>query len=329
MSKPEEPSAVRGLPTASDAELLAYLTQGTPLAVEALQVLRHRHMAALMHYARLCTTEERHAFELSRQALSSAARAAAAGTWQPGAVRHSLLLQLQALTAQWAGDERRLRLSPDFLHWLFRADDASEGRGARGRTSHDVLQHAFRSMPQQLQVILWHEELEPRGIELAATCAGIEVSEVEYHREQALTALRRNYLQTYGARRSDTECKGYLRILDTQARRMGVGTVSSDFDAHRALCADCEQALHELAALYADPRSVLSPGLIGFAGGGYTERRSRREPPVRRDVPPVRRDVPPVRRRHSAPRNPGLGVRFALAILVAALATGVVLGVRR
>ncbi|MFE1441886.1 hypothetical protein [Streptomyces sp. NPDC058739] len=303
------------LSTTSEAELVAGLAVGGSVALESLQVLRGRHMPALLDYARLCVSEERFAAQLCHQTLSTAVRTAAAGRVRPGGVRHSLVLLLQQHAAEWADDERRQRLEPAFVRWLFETGHGGAGHAAVGKH----LLRAFWHLPQHEQEILWYTEVEPGGTEIAAVYAGIAETDLAYERDHALRALLRSYLQTYGASCDEPECRGYLRILDAQARSALPEGVSPELDAHLSACVRCEHALIELSTLYTAPRVALVPALIGYSGLRYAER----VVPVR--LPAGGQDPA---HRHSASRRRAPALHVALAVLVVALAVSVVLGMR-
>ncbi|MFD8151664.1 hypothetical protein ACFV28_13060 [Streptomyces sp. NPDC059720] len=304
---------------ASDAELVTYLTLGAPSASHALQVLRSRHSSALLHYARLCAADERFALQLCRQTISTAAQAAVAGRVESRAVRHSLLLLVQNLAAEWNFDERQQRLDPAFTRWLREFGDEHTWQPVHHRGAGNHLLRAYWQLPQMQQEILWHGEVEVSGRELACACAGITVADFEYQRDQALTALRRGYLETYGAGCGDSDCRGYVRILDAQARSSVPGT-SPEFDAHRADCAGCDHALTELTTLYEAPRLALIPALIGYAGTRYIGRRATPVPAVAAEPDAVVRP--------SSPRRPRLVVPVTITVAAATLVVGAALSLR-
>ncbi|MFF0201407.1 hypothetical protein [Streptomyces sp. NPDC005017] len=301
--------------TTSDAELVAGLSSRGSAAFEALQVLRARHLPTLLEYARLCVPEERFAAQLCHQTLSTGVRVAAAGRVRPRAVRHSLLLLMRRHAAEWADDDRRQRLAPEFVHWLLEVGEHE----VRHESVPNQLTHAFWRLPQHEQEILWYTEIEPGGRELAAICAGVDAAELAYHRDHALTTLLRDYLDTYGTSCDGPECRGYLRILDARARSSPPAALSTEFDTHLAACVRCEHALFELRTLYTAPRVALVPALVGYSCLAYAERAT----PVPR--PAVVREAA---HRHSAPSRPATTLHMALAVLVAAVVVGVVLGVR-
>ncbi|MFF4897927.1 hypothetical protein [Streptomyces sp. NPDC001068] len=254
----------------SDGDLIAHLATTEPPAVEAVRLFRDRHMPSLFRYAWQCAPEERYANHLAWQAISITETSAAAGRFRPRAVRHGMLLLVQELAAEWAADEREQRLHPGFLRWL-----TSFGGDPRlavpewARRS--VMVQALRRAPQHEQELLWYVEIEGSSPELAGLHAGTAVDEFDYQHEHALLTLGRNYLQAYREIGGlSPECRGYVRIMDTAARRSQL-EISPEFSAHRRSCARCEDAVRELEALYHHPGPALISALLGYGLRTYSE----------------------------------------------------------
>lgn len=301
--------------SASDAALVMELSRGVPYASEALQLLRARHTPALHHYARLCVPDERLADQLVRQAMSAAAGAAAAGRARRRAVRHSLLVLVQSLAAEWAGDERNQRLHPAFAPWLEEHGDSEPWHAVRHRLAQSKVLRAYWSLPQDAQELVWYAEVEANSPEFASLCSGIGMEDLGYEREHALRALCRGYLQVHTEGCPTAECRGYVRILDVQARSST--PVSPEFDDHRAACPPCDRALHELSSLYAAPSRVLIPALLGYGGTAYVKRRFSGSEVTQGPG-----------RERSRRWRPGIAMPFALAVLVAVLAAGAFVSLR-
>ncbi|MER6471533.1 hypothetical protein [Streptomyces collinus] len=296
--------------SASDAALVMELSRGVPYAAEALQLLRARHTPALQHYARLCVADEQSADQLVRQAVSAAAGAAVAGRAHRRAVRHSLLVLVQSLAAEWAGDERHQRLNPAFARWLMEHGDSEPWHAVRHRLAQSKVLRAYWSLPQDAQELVWYAEVEVNSPEFASLCSGIGMENLGYEREHTLRALCRGYVQVHTEACPTAECRGYVKILDAQARSSKPG-ISPEFDDHRAACSPCDEALHELSNLYAAPRRVLLSALLGYGGTAYVERRFSRSEVTQRPG-----------RESSGWWRPGIAMPFALAVLVAVLAAG-------
>ncbi|MGW2825729.1 hypothetical protein ACWC24_32685 [Streptomyces sp. NPDC001443] len=260
-SRPDTPH----LRFASDADLLRQLAFGAPIAPAALSVLRERHLPALTRYARLCVIDDRFSEPLAQQSLSAVARDALRGRLPYRALRPTLLTVVQEYAAQWGQDERLARLGPSFVHWISETTDGGTFT-PQERLANDALARAFNRLPVSEQEILWYAEVERGGPETALLHAGGD--DFSYRVEHALNGLRRTYLQAYATTRPlASECRGSLRIIETRARGKGapVGTA----DEHLTCCVACAAAVNELTTLYEQPRAVLVPALIGFAGQDY------------------------------------------------------------
>ncbi|MEU8935099.1 hypothetical protein AB0D30_35080 [Streptomyces sp. NPDC048409] len=254
----------------SDGELIAQLARTEPPAHETVQLFRRRHMSSLLRHAWQCVPEERYANQLAWQAISITETAATAGRFRPRAVRHSMLILVQELAAEWAADERGQRLHPDFVGWLTsRGVDPALAVPEWARRN--VMLRALRRTPQHEQELLWYVEVEGCSAEVACLHAGTALEEFAYHYDHALLTLGRNYLQAYlEIDDASPECRGYVRIMDTAARRSQLD-ISPEFSDHRRRCRRCEGAVRELEALYHLPGRALVSALLGYGLKAYSE----------------------------------------------------------
>ncbi|MGW2964927.1 hypothetical protein ACWDGI_41665 [Streptomyces sp. NPDC001220] len=254
----------------SDGELIAHLASTEPPAHEAVRLFRGRHMPSLFRHAWQCAPEERYANQLAWQAISITETAATAGRLRPRAVRHGMLILVQELAAEWAADERNQRLHPDFIRWLMSCG-VDPTLAVPEWARRNVMLRALRRTPQHEQELLWYVEVEGSSPEKASLHAGTAVEEFNYHHDHALLTLSRNYLQAYQEMDdSSPECRGYVRIMDTAARRSQL-EISPQFSEHRRSCMRCEDAVRELEALYHLPGRALVSALLGYGLKAYSE----------------------------------------------------------
>ncbi|MER5429314.1 RICIN domain-containing protein [Streptomyces sp. NPDC002588] len=262
------------------------LLRGAPAtAYPALRTLRARHQAAVLAYARLCTTGEPAARRLAAEAFTLAARETARGT-DPGGPsgpwRHQLLLLAGRVAADWAADGRAGGLDANLLLVL--------GTTAPGTTPAPPLLAAFRTLPSRSQGLIWYGVVEREDAARTAVLLGLTPEDVAYGTAPALHALAQTCLRLRLAASDDPRCGDFRRLIEESVRPQGARR-SPDLEAHRAHCPHCATAYEEQCALRDTPRTALADGLLPWGGTAYVL--DEREPS--RNVPsPVRR---PSRRR--------------------------------
>lgn len=257
---------------ASDARLTELLRGGTSTAYAALRELRGRHRPSILAYARLCTTGESGATQLTAQTFTLAARETARGIDPNVPWRHQLLLLTGRVAASWARDQRAAGLDPGLLLVLSTA-------GPSGPVP--SLLPAFQSLPSRTQGLIWYAAVEREPAPRTAVLLGLTPEDVTYGSEQALQSLAQACLRYRLAASDDPRCGDFRRLIEESVRPDNPRT-STDLNTHMAHCAHCSAAYEELSALRDHPRSALAEGLLPWAGTAY----------VTNDVPPG--PVPPV-----------------------------------
>ncbi|MFF3709577.1 ricin-type beta-trefoil lectin domain protein [Streptomyces phaeochromogenes] len=244
---------------AADARLTELLRADTRTAYAALRELRLRHRPAVLAYARLCTTADSAARQLTDRAFALAAQETARGSDPGGPWRHQLLLLAGRVAVTWTGDERAGRLDPGLLARLRTA-------GPEGPTP--PLLDAFRSLPSRVQGLAWYGIVEREPEETTAGLLGLTREDVTYGTEPALQALRASFLKSHLAASGDPHCQDFRRLIE-ESVRPDSPRHSTDLRAHMAECAHCATAYEELSALRDAPHTGLAEGLLPWGGTAY------------------------------------------------------------
>ncbi|MFD9437661.1 ricin-type beta-trefoil lectin domain protein [Streptomyces sp. NPDC060006] len=244
---------------ASDARLTELLRGDASTGYAALRELRARHRPAVLAYARLCTTGDAAARELTAHAFTLAAQETVRGVDPRGPWRHQLLLLAGRVAVAWAGDERSGGLDPGLL--------------ARLRESHPggplpPLLDAFRSLPARVQGLLWYGIVEREPEDETAGALGVTREDVTYGTEPAFQALRTTFLQSHLAASGDPRCQDFRRLIE-ESVHPDSPRHSADLRAHMAECGHCALAYGQLSALRDDRRTALAEGLLPWGGTAY------------------------------------------------------------
>ncbi|MFI1411692.1 RICIN domain-containing protein [Streptomyces sp. NPDC020707] len=244
---------------ASDARLTELLRADALAGAAALEELRARHRPAVLAYARLCTTGEYAARELTAHAFTLAARETERGTDPRGPWRHQLLLLAWRLAVVWAADQHSRRLDPGLLARLHEA-------GPGGPTP--PMLDAFHSLPTRIQGLIWYGLVEREPEDRTAELLGLTRQDVAYGLESSLQALRATFLQSHLASSGDPRCQDFRRLIE-ESVRPDSPRYSTDLRTHMAGCGVCATAYEVLSALRDDPRTALAEGLLPWGGTAY------------------------------------------------------------
>ncbi|WCE02444.1 hypothetical protein PGH47_42620 (plasmid) [Streptomyces sp. HUAS 31] len=274
------PESAKPLSDACDITLARAAASGGPDAGAAGRELAGRHLDAVLAYAARCTATAQGAALLASTANRAALRDylsdGAETAWRP-----YVLTAVLRTAAEWFRDHRQGRLSDELLQWL------TQSSAVLGQEDEQtLLAAAFHQLPVRIRVALWHAVVEREGPEAVARHLGAEPSVVQ----GLLPAVERKFhnafievLEEYAA----PACRPFTRILvtasETNDRRAAVTSVSGGLDGHLAQCADCCDALRDLAQLHQrNPGPLLAQTLIPWDGFRYFCDRDARASPARR-----------------------------------------------
>ncbi|AXI78328.1 ricin-type beta-trefoil lectin domain protein [Peterkaempfera bronchialis] len=261
--------------TLSDPELTRLIRSSeAPIAQEAADELRRRHLPPVLAYARICARDSHAAEQLATDAFNRAAQAVQAAGGPKHAWRHQLLMLVQRTAAGWATTTRRARLAPDFAAWLdSTASDAPEARpDLPALELRSPMLRGFRALPERTQAVLWHSVVEEDDDTETGRLLGLEPQSVPYLREKAREAYRDAYLQAHAEYGAAEECRGFSGLVEAAARRSGVHQ-NEDLDRHLAACPRCSRLLIDLVGISERPDAVLAEGLLMWGGAAYVAAR--------------------------------------------------------
>ena len=257
--------------TSSDAELISASRSGDPRAYD---LLRERHAAAALRFARLLTPSADEASDTVVETLARVLHAIRSGAGPSEAFRPYLLAGIRRVTldrahslhAQHAQHTQRTQARPGAE--IARAGTPSvDVTGASLERS--VTVKAFRSVPERWAAVLWHAEVEHARPAELAQMLGTSAGEVAGLRTRAIEGMRQAYLQIYRSVRTQPECRrvgwklgDYVKNSLSQAEQLQV-------TGHLARCRDCSTAHAELAGITAGLRGMVARAVLGEQVTGY------------------------------------------------------------
>ncbi len=151
---------------------------------------------------------------------------------------------------------------PSILDVLPHADDPM----ARS-TDRQLVRHAFETLPERWQQVLWHTEIEGRSPASLAPTLGGSANAVAALAYRAREGLRQAYLAVNLSAEVQPDCRPYAPKIASYVR----GTLSAhdtrEMSAHLATCTHCRERRDELLLLVSDMRGVLWPALLLPASG--------------------------------------------------------------
>ncbi|UGY94441.1 sigma-70 family RNA polymerase sigma factor [Streptomyces gobiensis] len=260
----------------SDAELTESVRGGESEA--AVAELYRRHRGAVFAYALTCCRDPHTAEDLTSEAFTRTIQAVRSGGGPEAAWRPYLLTAVRRTAADWARTSRRTELSTDFEQWATdpaRAPDAESGEERMlRREDNRLVLHAFRSLPERWQTVLWHTVVEEEPAAEVGTLLGIGASGVASLASRAREGLREAYLNAHIDRTSHADdCRRFSALLAATVRRCG-RRPNKDFERHLDNCARCRRALLELTDLNERIRASLAAEILLWGGSAYLAARA-------------------------------------------------------
>lgn len=242
----------------SDAELLDLVRGGDETAFTELYA---RHRAVAQRMAMLyCDPGE--ADDLVNVAFEKVLGALRRGRGPTGAFRAYLFVTLRRLAAEQA--ERPKEHPIDVIPEPVAALATTPGLDAAER---EMITHAFDSLPDRWQAVLWHTAVEGRHPRDLSSFLGMSANAVSALAYRAREKLRQAYLQAHLQAAPHPQCEPHRSCLgayvrDGQSRRERRAT-----HQHVEECASCQALVAELSdvnRLLA--RAVLPIFMIGSVG---------------------------------------------------------------
>lgn len=142
------------------------------------------------------------------------------------------------------------------------------GNGGCDVFERDLVQAAYRSLPQRWQTVLWHLEVDGRKpIELAPTL-GLKANSVSALAYRAREGLRKAYLAQHVVNRDDAlaaRCHDVRDRLVELVRSSGLPRGAAEIDSHLDTCSRCMGVYLELKGVNAQMGALSSIRLHGVS----------------------------------------------------------------
>ncbi|TDD69081.1 sigma-70 family RNA polymerase sigma factor [Jiangella aurantiaca] len=246
---------------ASDEQLIARTREGD---MGAYDELYRRHVDDASKVARIVTNNSDEAQDVVAEAFTRVLMRLREG----GGPDLDFAPYLKTVVRRLAIDRHRSsqrdgsQTDPSILDILPTADDAM----ARS-TDRQLVRHAFETLPERWQQVLWHTEIEGRSPASLAPALGSSANAVAALAYRAREGLRQAYLAVNLSAEVQPECRPYAPKIASYVR----GTLSAhdtrEMSAHLATCAHCRERRDELLLLVSDMRGILWPALLLPASG--------------------------------------------------------------
>lgn len=246
---------------ASDEQLIARTREGD---MRAYDELYRRHVDDASKVARIVTNNSDEAQDVVAEAFTRVLTRLREG----GGPDLEFAPYLKTVVRRLAIDRHRTsqrdgsQTDPSILDILPTADDAM----ARS-TDRQLVRHAFETLPERWQQVLWHTEIEGRSPASLAPALGSSANAVAALAYRAREGLRQAYLAVNLSAEVQPECRPYAPKIASYVR----GTLSAhdtrEMSAHLATCTHCRERRDELLLLVSDMRGILWPALLLPASG--------------------------------------------------------------
>ncbi|MEV4612429.1 RICIN domain-containing protein [Kitasatospora sp. NPDC049258] len=245
-----------------DAELAEQIRAGAPVAREASEELRRRHLPRTLDHARRYARGEEAAAQLAGQAFVEELKETLRADPPNRSWRYGLLTQVDRAAGGWAAGSRRDLLAERCTAFLDRA------RGAAPDADRRRAVEAFEALRAAEQCLLWHAVVEQDPAEVVALHADRRPADVARLTARAQDALRGALLSRHLKRNAG--CRPFGRILEVAVGRAEVRE-NSGLKAHMSGCAACTAVLRTLVEFDEHPRRALAGHLLAWGGDTYVE----------------------------------------------------------
>ncbi|MER6563171.1 ricin-type beta-trefoil lectin domain protein [Streptomyces sp. NPDC001027] len=278
-----------------------------------------QHRAPVLEYATLCTTSAQAAIALAGSAFRRGLDTSSERAWP---WRSHLLSEVIDSAQRWDADGRRFDLSDG----LRTGSDGREPPAVSLRRDRRLLLQAFRQLPDEQQLLLWHTEVEAEDLPLAASYAELRMETARSKLRQARCQLRTGCLQAHVDLARDPACSRYTRLIDVAVSRSQIAEPLPDLQQHFTECAYCRTAADQLDHGPGRLPLLLAEAVLGFRVKDYLalcrarSGASTAEPAAEPPPPDVTTSTPSVhvgmrRARRAARRRAGIRFGWMGAVL--------------
>jgi DNA-directed RNA polymerase specialized sigma24 family protein len=140
---------------------------------------------------------------------------------------------------------------------------------AAAELENDPLARAFRSLPERLQAVLWHTEIERGDPAETIALLGVTADGLARLGAQARAAIGRGYLGLLASARAGQECQEAAAKLDLHLAGASRGADEAMVQRHLRGCRDCRAAAIELTGISRSLRRAVAPIFLGPAADAY------------------------------------------------------------
>ncbi|MFB9388843.1 RICIN domain-containing protein [Streptomyces coeruleoprunus] len=137
-----------------------------------------------------------------------------------------------------------------------------------------IVARAFRSLPADAQVLLWHREVEAEGLSIPAALLAIDPRGAAERLAEARELFRERCASVHQELAPDRECRHFGRLLDISLRR--TGPLIPDIQRHLAQCPYCRAAADQLRQSDGRLPLLLAEAVLGGGAARYLESRPAR-----------------------------------------------------
>ncbi|MEV7129464.1 hydrolase [Streptomyces sp. NPDC093260] len=269
---PSYPPRPGGPPAESDDRLIARLRDPDG-GHHAVALLLARHWRATYDYAVVCLAAPGDsAAAVATAAFRRVLRRPAAGTGGR-ALRPRLLVAARETVRQWAADETACAVLPELRR-------PSGGRGLRAVRSFTpekrrLAERAFRDLPDALQCLLWHTEVEAEPITVPAGLLALTPETAAGLREHAREQFRAGCVRAHRELAPTARCR-VLGPLLPDVSGPGTGTPPTGARRHLRECRHCAYAAEQIGHIEDGLDVLLAEAVLGWGARRYLDSRTAR-----------------------------------------------------
>ncbi|MFE1249688.1 RNA polymerase sigma factor [Streptomyces sp. NPDC058766] len=255
----------------SDADLVGRMRSGDDRAYEELY---RRHARAGRTPVRAPATGTTNTAEdLTAEVFARMLQAVRGGSGPSHAVRAYLLTSMRRVAASWTRSARREQLVDDFAVFAAEStrgfDDDTLELGADVRAMHEAEQamamRAFRSLPERLQAVLWHTEVEDESPSEVATLLGLDANGTRVLAGRGREGLKQAYLQAHvrATLTGDEACARYADQPGTYVRGRLRTRAERGLRKHLEECAGCRLAALQIEEVAGGIPAAVPVAVVG------------------------------------------------------------------
>ncbi|MFW7414695.1 sigma-70 family RNA polymerase sigma factor [Demequina sp. SO4-18] len=255
--------------TSSDPELIAGVRAGDSAA---FGVLYERHAAAARKVAAQYTNAASDVDDVVSEAFARVLRALQRGDGPDLAFRAYLFTIVRRTGMDIIDKGIRTKPRDDMSPY-----ESTIGYGASSDEptlegfEHGMVAHAYTSLPERWQAVLWYTEVEKKSPREIAPLLGLSANGVAALAYRAREALRQAYLQQHLGTSEDTACLEANTQLGAFVRGGLSNREQARVNAHVSVCERCTALVTELEDVNRGMRGIIAPLFMGVLGAGALE----------------------------------------------------------